>query len=131
MKRVKGICISTILMMGLVLGACGNSESGKQPSSGSGEAALENTGGNQNMSNEDMADITMAFFTAMEPNSDRLQDVEDAINAISEREINVHVNLLPLGMGSYDQQVNLMIAGNEDLDLMATFFAGSTAFNSM
>ena len=144
MKKMTGVCISSVLMLSLILGACGNSESasgsfaageaGQQEQAGGqadepegGSQAAQEAGGD----NEDIVDITMAFFTAMEPNSDSLQAVEDAINKISEDQINVHVNLLPIGMGSYDQQVNLMIAGNEDLDLMATFFAGSTAFSSM
>ena len=73
----------------------------------------------------------MAFFTAVEPSQDELQVVEDAINKISESEINVHVDLLPVSIGNYDQQINLMIAGNEKLDLIATFFAGSSSFTSM
>ena len=134
MKKMTGICMSTMLMASLILGACGSSETGGQPSESSGGSSVqENTSVQEGAGGEteDIVDITMAFFTAMEPNSDSLQAVEDAINEISEREINVHVNLLPIGMGSYDQQVNLMIAGSEDLDLMATFFAGSTAFSSM
>lgn len=118
------------LVVSLTFGACGNQEAAKTAPMGTSKSgsekdseALEDT--------EDSTEITMAFFTGVEPNSESVKAVEDAINKISENKINVHVNLLPLGMGSYDQQVNLMIAGNEDLDLMATFFVGSTSFSSM
>lgn len=60
-----------------------------------------------------------------------LQDVEDAINEISEAEINTHVTLQMLEMGNYEQQVNLMISSGEQLDLMITMPSGSTSFTTM
>lgn len=128
----KFFILSAVLAAGLMLGACGNQETPRETLEGNaGENSKEKGSEALGEDGEDISEITMAFFTGVEPNSESLQAVEDAINEISENKINVHVNLLPLGMGSYDQQVNLMIAGNEDLDLMATFFAGSTAFSSM
>ena len=46
-----------------------------------------------------------------------LQDVEDAINEITENEINVHVNLEMVETGSYAQQVSLRMASSEPMDL--------------
>ena len=76
MKKMTGICMSTMLMASLILGACGSSETGGQPSESSGGSSVqENTSVQEGAGGEteDIVDITMAFFTAMEPNSDSLQ----------------------------------------------------------
>ena len=73
---------------------------------------------------QDIDEIVMAYYCNADPNQDELQKVEDAINEISEEQINVHVSLLPLSLGQWDQQINLMVSGNEQLDLMPTFFGG-------
>lgn len=57
--------------------------------------------------------------------------VEDAINAITEERINTTVNLNIIEMGSYTQQLNLMMSGGEKLDLMVTLPGNSAHFNSM
>lgn len=47
------------------------------------------------------------------------QKVENAINAITEKKINTKVQLQPINVSSYSQQINLMLTSNEDLDLFA------------
>lgn len=150
MKKISLLLI-VCMLLSFMTPACGNSEGSGEPKGGNNEMTTKADGTNadgidstdddtiggtddadpEDAFDEDMAEITMAFYTSTEPNSASLEAVEAAINEISESSINVHVKLLPISMGSYDQQVNLMIAGNEALDLMATFFVGSTAFNSM
>lgn len=41
------------------------------------------------------------------------------------------VTLLPISIGSWSQQINLMISGGDQLDLVPTFFFGSGTFDSM
>lgn len=53
---------------------------------------------------------------------DALQTVEDAVNAITEERIGVHVKLLPIDASNYTTTIELMFAGNEQLDL---YFPGS------
>lgn len=127
-RKFAAIGLSISMLSSLILG-CGNSETQSSTDVVS-SAGTENTDGEKAVL-EDTPEITMTFFTAVEPSQSELQLVENAINEISESQINVHVNLLPISMGNYDQQINLMIAGNEQLDLMATFFAGSSTFSSM
>lgn len=50
-----------------------------------------------------------------------LQDVENAVNEITESEIGVHVTLYPIGLSSLNSQQNLMIATGDKLDLMMIF----------
>lgn len=51
--------------------------------------------------------------------------------SLTREKINTEVNLNIIEMGSYVQQLNLMIAGNEKLDLMVTLPGDSAHFNSM
>ena len=136
--------LAVSLLSAAALG-CGSGEGQSSSSAGSGQTSGNEENGTaassemdsapdeseENAAAEDTAEVTMAFFTAVEPSQDELQAVEDAINAISESQINVHVDMLPIAIGNYDQQINLMVAGGEKLDLMATFFAGSSSFTSM
>jgi putative aldouronate transport system substrate-binding protein len=60
-----------------------------------------------------------------------LQAVENAINAITESAINVKVNYVAVEVGSYPDQLNLMISSGEKLDLVLTLPAGPAGFNIM
>lgn len=125
MKRFMSTLLTATLMGGFVLG-CGNAEPAANPDSDQNSSVQSNAAGS-----EDLAEIVMAFYCNTDPNTQELQKVEDAINTISEAEINVHVSLMPLSLGQWDQQINLMISANEQLDLMPTFFSGSTTLVSM
>ncbi|MBB5264058.1 putative aldouronate transport system substrate-binding protein [Catenibacillus scindens] len=60
-----------------------------------------------------------------------VQEVEDAINEITEAQINVHVNFEMLEMGNYAQQVSLMMSSSEQVDLLMSFPVGAATFTSM
>ena len=57
--------------------------------------------------------------------------MEDAINAITEAEINTHVTIEMIEAGSYPQQINLKISSGEPFDLMITRPIGSACYSSM
>lgn len=59
-----------------------------------------------------------------------LQEVEDAVNAIAEEKAGVHVNLTLMDASSYMEQMGLMLAGNERVDLMQITPLGSVGFNA-
>lgn len=80
--------------------------------------------------NEDISEITVMFWTLDTVPKD-IEKVEDAINAITEEEIHTKVHLNILESGNYVQQLNLMMAGAETLDLMITQPGGASHFNSM
>ncbi len=63
--------------------------------------------------------------------SDATQRVQDAINELTVEKINTEVTLLPIAIGSWSQQINLMIAGGDALDLLPTFYYGSGTFDAM
>lgn len=79
---------------------------------------------------EDITDINV-LYVSMGPVPSGLDAVEEEINKITESEINTHVNLEIYEIGSYDQQVNLMMSSGEQLDLMLTLPGGSGSFTTM
>lgn len=77
-----------------------------------------------------MAEIDMCFVPMGSSPKDT-QIVEDAINDITEKEINVHVKLNVIEAGNYDQQIGLMMTSGEKMDLIMTRPIGSCTFNNM
>lgn len=135
-------CTALGLCSALMLGACGNSESASsQTQNPSAETQAAEQSGGQSSSQaeagdtngtpvdwEDMAEIELYYFTFVAPKD--VQHVEDAINAITEEEINTHVNITVMDVNSYIQQIGIMMAGNEQIDLMLTAFS-SASYSAM
>ncbi len=120
-----------IAVLGIILtvfAAC-NSEAGPQTAlqgntqTNSGSAALGNGW-------EDMAEITVVY-PSMGPLPPGLSAVEDEINIITEEKLNVHVNLIMIESGSYDQQVGLMMSSGETVDLLMTMPSGASTYTNM
>ena len=127
------------LTMGLVLtclGGCGNSESGQKQEAGQGSGADSSSAGSKNAAGStdpavgesgslsetdtsvtdydgEIEEIIMAYPIIGNVNQNAAKEVEDGINAISEKQIGVHVTLKAIEIGSYAQQLNLMITSNE------------------
>ncbi|GHV71312.1 ABC transporter substrate-binding protein [Spirochaetia bacterium] len=69
--------------------------------------------------------------TSMGPVPQGLPEVESAINAIIEKEIGVRVKLNIFEVGSYMEQVSLMMASQEKADLVTIFPGGPMSFSVM
>ncbi len=140
----------TALITAAAISGCGNSEISGQSvnpaDNSSGEAITENSSntsslnsinmdaessanssGSYNVTWEDMADIIIVYPT-MSTIQPGLSAVEDAINEITESEINTHVSLRMIEVGNYDQQMNLMMSSGEQVDLAITMPAGPSSF---
>lgn len=153
-KKWIAALLAGLLSLTMIAG-CGNSEvsstektTGKQTEaasnqqSGETEASHKDTitgdteenktdiSGKYNITWEDMADIHVAFVS-MGPVPVGVDAVEAAINEITEEEINTHVNLNVYEIGSYDQQVGLMMSSGETIDLMLTLPGGASGFTTM
>ncbi len=133
MSKVFSVIIALCIVMSLA--ACGKAENSDSQPVASENKVTENgsVGSDEDTGmddEEDMAEINMVFMSmAAIPNG--LQAVEDAINEITEAEINTHVNIEMIEVGSYDQQVGLKISSSEKVDLMVSLPTGSAAFASM
>ena len=115
-------------------GAAKDSDAGND---GAGDGTKTTNSGNTadgsdtgNNEDEDMAEINMVYFS-MASIPTGLSDVEAEINAITENEINTHVNIEMIELGSYEQQINLKISSGEKLDLMVTIPYGAPTFSNM
>ncbi|CCX37801.1 extracellular solute-binding protein family 1 [Clostridium sp. CAG:1013] len=122
MKKILCLLVALALTLGMV-GCQDNSQISSTDSSGSTQS--NEVSGNENSetpteeTNEKPAEIKMLFLTFSSAPAD-MQKVEDAINENIADKINVKVDIEALSMGSYGQQINLMLTSNEKLDLFVT-----------
>ncbi|WP_346697599.1 ABC transporter substrate-binding protein [Catenibacillus scindens] len=144
-RRMLSMAMAGIMGLSLLAG-CGNSSgtgNGSQDTQSSAEteaaaadtsSAASDTGTSQAEGDsevlEDIAEITMVYMP-MGAIPSGLQEVEDAINEITENEINVHVDIQMIESGNYDQQISLMMSSSEKVDLMLTLPIGSSSYNNM
>jgi putative aldouronate transport system substrate-binding protein len=85
--------------------SCGNKES--QAVSGGGNFE------------EPPYEVNFMYLVAAEgPNQGKVQD---AVNALALKELNMKVRMIPMTFGSFFSQISMMLAANEPLDLFPTF----------
>ena len=145
-KKVLAVILTMIMAISLVAG-CGSSEKAKQTQGNTsapvqtkgtdskdadmGETAVQDTETLEDDDEDDtMAEINMVYMP-MGSVPTGIDAVEDAINEITEVEINTHVNIEMIETGSYEQQIGLKMSSGEKMDLMLTLPFGSTSYNNM
>ena len=82
-----------------------------------------------NITWDDVENIQV-YYCSMGPAGTGVSAVADEINKITEP-YNIHVNLTQLDIGSYEQQVSLMMSSSEPVDLLITLPGGPCSFSSM
>ena len=142
MKKIMSLLLALVLVFSLA--ACGNTNeqpketAAKETAVPAESAAPAETQGAESTVNEygynvtweDTADIVVVM-PSMGPIPTGLQAVEDEINKLTEEQINTHVTLKMFEVGGYDQQIGLITASNEQVDLMVTMPAGPASFSAM
>ena len=143
MKKIMSLLLALVLVFSLV--ACGTNEQPKETSAKETAAATETqaaapaeTQGAESTVNEygynvtweDTADVVV-LMPSMGPVPTGLQAVEDELNKLTEEQINTHVTLKIVEVGGYDQQVGLITASNEQVDLMVTMPNGPASLSTM
>jgi len=120
MKKNKLALISLMMALILFITACNSSGGGGNTSSGSGGNSSSSSGGSA------PAEVVMAYLNFGDATD--VQLVEDEINKITREKINVVVDLMPIDIAAWQQQTNLLLAGNEKVDLIVSsaFFNYST-----
>ena len=99
------------MMIGSSLTGCGGSENSNE-SSGNNESVSENEAG--------IDEIVFAYMTQNNiPEAEDLQRIEDLINAYTEEKIQTKVNLKIFSNADYMNQVNLLLASGEQIDIFA------------
>ncbi|MDF2790198.1 MAG: transporter substrate-binding protein [Neobacillus sp.] len=102
--RVLAVFLITIFVLSTVLAGCSNSEESSGSSSKSKDGKPYN--------------VVMAYQTFGSVKD--LKMVQDEINKITKKKINATVTLMPIGYGEWFQKSNVMLTGNEKLDLLFT-----------
>lgn len=123
-KRVKifSVLLAAVLMTALI-SACSSTNN-----NGSNGTKTEGSNGNNPAVSESADDapyeitIALPIFGAVPAD---IELVEDEISKLTQEKLNATVSILPISLGSYDQQMNLMTSSGEKLDLMFTFGIGS------
>ncbi|HHV12168.1 MAG TPA: extracellular solute-binding protein [Clostridiales bacterium] len=135
-KIKKLIAMLLVLLMAVsMLGACGKSEGSNEGTKDPGNDVAEDITGaaddTQDVEEpEDMAEITLMVMS-LGAMGDGKDAVEEGINAITEKEINTHVTLQYVEVGSYSQQLNLAITGNEKVDICLTTPIPASSFSAL
>lgn len=128
MKRRKWLSILLAASMGCaLLAGCGSSE--EDTSGDTASTAAETEGETSSVYFDETQEIQMYTLTMYD--DDGLDDVEAAINEISEAEINVHINIEALDISAYMEQVGLMLAGGEAFDLVMCTSIPVVSFSTM
>lgn len=111
-SKATTLLLSVLLVLSLVIAGC--SQSGN--SGNNSESSSTNAEGKTSSGKELQLNVALL-------NTGNMQDVglvQEEINKITKEKMNATVKLIPLDVGSWTQQVNLMLAGNEPLDLLVT-----------
>ncbi|MBS4207997.1 ABC transporter substrate-binding protein [Bacillus sp. FJAT-50079] len=110
-KRLKSLKLLSIFVLAFIVALAGCASGEKTAS----------TGAESNEDDEEVVELTLAMLTG--GNVDDLKLVEEEINKITQEKISARVNLLGIGYSAWQQQTNLMMTGNEKLDLIITMGA--------
>ncbi|HHV12150.1 MAG TPA: ABC transporter substrate-binding protein [Clostridiales bacterium] len=117
MKRFFAVVLS-ILLMASILTACGNS--GKtQGTQSNGEGKESGQGNETKQEGEEPTKLVM--YMAAAGNMEDAAKVAEKVNEYIKPLINAEISLNYINMGSYSEQVGLMIRSGEQIDVMFSF----------
>lgn len=129
-KKVLAMALTTVLAVSVLAGCSGgndqapagegNTETVGKESSNDQTAQAGQTGEVQ----DELYEVVMAYAGTPQ---DGLQRIQDRINEIAEKEINMHVKLMPISWGDYGNTINLMLSSGEDLDIF-NILGGASGF---
>jgi putative aldouronate transport system substrate-binding protein len=106
-----------------VFTACGN-KAGNSQTTTTQAASTQAASTAATQEKLDPVELTMAFVLIY-PTPKDMDAVNAEINKITQEKINAKIKMLPISIASYSQQIRLMLAGQEKLDL----FSGGTLGN--
>lgn len=119
MKKKLLATLIVAAMMVTALSGC----AGKGSASGQSSSGAETTGGTVSEANdsnstadEEPYEATLMYYV-MDEAATGTQAVEDRFNELTMEALNMKVDLMPVTMGTYNQQIELMLSGGEDIDI--------------
>lgn len=123
MRRAKkwgALLLAAAMTVGLV-GCGGSSGTGSTGSSGSSASNTENGG------DDDVYTVSMVILGNEQPDEQR---IEDAMNEILMKEVGAKIDITCLSFGTFAQQLQLMMTGNEKLDLVPVMRTSANSYIS-
>lgn len=114
-KRVLAMMLGMALVLGTLTG-CGQSKP-------SAQEGTENAQAGQKA--EDMYTVTMAVIGNDQEDMDK---VEAEMNKILAKEVGAQIDVITLGWGVYQQQLQLMLSGAEKLDLVPIMYNDASTY---
>ncbi|MBD2866944.1 ABC transporter substrate-binding protein [Paenibacillus arenilitoris] len=117
-KKTAFVLLALVLALTAVLAGCSGSSSGGGSGSGesSGNAAANAGKEGGEASGLKPVELVMVFAGPGEPRD--FKEIEAAINKVTQAKINATVKLQMIGWAAWQQQTTLMLAGNEQVDLI-------------
>lgn len=124
-RKILAVLLTCSMFAGLC--ACGSGTGNVSTADGEVEKETQEEGGNESAGeNGEIVDIVIDAMTMLELTG--LENVEAAMNEITEKEIGVHVILNPVSLFDLDSNNMLSVSSGDQLDLMlALSFTGGTA----
>lgn len=129
-KKVLAAVLSAFMTAAMVTG-CG-SESSVAEADQAQEATLEQEAqptdaGQEAQPAEEPGEIYEVVMAYAGTPQEGLERIQERINEIAEKEINMHVKLMPISWGDYGNTINLMLSSGEDLDIF-NILGGASGF---
>lgn len=112
-KKILALLMATVTM-GSLLGGCGGAQSS--------DTTKQESSGEESSDSEEPAEIVFAYMTQNNiPETSELERIQNLINEYTEEKINTKVKLVLFSNSDYVNQVNLMLASGEQLDLFQAY----------
>lgn len=132
MKKAITLLLAAAMCTSMLASCGGGGESSTASTESSGSTATAESGGSEASETntdgrppkmEEETEIVFAFFTSGMYTDEGLQMVEDGVNEITVPNDNVRVRFEAIPMSNYTNQIGMMMAGGEQLDVFG--FLGS------
>lgn len=130
-KKIISLLLALALVASLFAGCGGDGKdsSSQAPASSSGESQTGSGAGDASSQGGEAEgtgkvdgggyEVNYLYMIAQEgPNQNK---VNEAINELAQKELNMKVNVIPMTWGTYNSQISMMLAAGEPLDIFPAF----------
>lgn len=116
MKKKSALALLlAVTMAGTMLAGCGGDSKDSGSSDGSSDGAAATVTDGADPSTLEPYEIQWAFIGESYPDTDK---IEEKINEIIQPKYNTTINIIPMSWGEFTNKLNLMLSGDEQLDLV-------------
>lgn len=124
-KRVISILLTIAVAAG-VLSGCGGSSSSNGGETGQGEQAGTQEGAQEEASvSEDSYTVVMGYIGDAYADEEK---IEAAVNDIIGPELNASIDLRQFSFGTYQQELQLILSGDEDMDIVPIIIGNAAGY---